>query len=78
MVSAEIAADELVRMAPDELGAHGLDRVADGEVACLLADLREEYDLEDCVAQFFAQLRGGAALNGFQDFVGLFEQKRAE
>ena len=56
-VGSSAVAGEDVRMASHELVADRLDRVGDGEVAGLLANLREEHRLVEVVAELLAQVR---------------------
>ena len=67
-----------MRVAADELVADAVDRVRDGEVACFLADLRQEDRLVQVVSELFAQLLRPAVLDRLEHLVGLLEHERTQ
>ena len=71
-------ASEDVRMPADELVADGADRVGNGEVAGLFADLREKHRFVEIVAELLAKVVHVAALDRLEDFVGFFEHERPQ
>ena len=64
---------EDVRVAADELGAEIFGDVAEVEVAGFRGHLGVEEDLQEEVAEFVLEVGPGAALDGVEDLVGLFE-----
>ena len=69
---------EDVGVASDEFGADAFGDVAEVEAAVLFGDFGVEDDLEEEVAEFFAEFGGGAVGDGVEDFVGFLEQVGAE
>ena len=64
-----------VRVAADELGAEIFGDVAEVEVATALrGHLRIEKNLQQQVAELVLEVRPGAALDGVEDLVGLFQR----
>ena len=76
--SGGVGVGEDVGVAADELGANAFGDVVEGEAAVLLGEFGVEDDLHEQVAEFFAELLGGAVGQGVEDFVGFFEQVRSE
>jgi hypothetical protein len=60
-------------MAADELAVEVVEDVGDGEVALVGGHLGVEEDLQNQVAEFLGQVGKVAALDGVEDFVGLFK-----
>lgn len=69
---------EDVGVAADELGADAFGDVAEVEAAVLFGDFGVEDDLEEEVAELFAEFGGSAVRDGVEDFVGFFQEVRAE
>ena len=69
---------EDVGVPADQLGADPLRHVVDGEVPCVLRDLRVQEDLHEQVAQLLAQRLAVLVVQRLQDLVGLLQQVRAQ
>ena len=69
---------EDVGVAADEFGADAFGDVAEVEAAVLFGDFGVEDDLEEEVAEFFAEFGWGAVGDGVEDFVGFLEQVGAK
>ena len=69
---------EDVRVAADQLGVNRAQRIGDGELSGVGADLRQEHALEDQVADLSAQRGGVAAIDRVEHLVGFFQQERAQ
>ena len=74
VLACDIAED--VRMAADDLAGHGALHVGQVEDAGLRRVLGVQHDLQEQVAELVGQVRGGAALEGVVDLVGLLQQER--
>src|SRR5271170_2641841 len=60
-------------MPTDQLGGDRFDHVAEFEAALLFRDTGVEDDLQQEIAEFVAQIREIAALDGVGDFIGFLE-----
>src|ERR1700691_23072 len=60
-------------MAADELAIEAGNDVGDGEVACFPGHFCIEEDLEEEVAEFVGEVGPSLALDGVENFPGLFE-----
>ena len=61
-------------MAANQLAVQMIEHIGDGEVAFVGRHLRIEQHLQQQVAEFFGKMRKVAALDGVEDFVGLFQR----
>src|SRR6185436_12654919 len=64
-----------VRMAPDQLVGNRAKRILDPEEAEVCGDLREQYALEDVIANLLAESRHVPALDRVDDFMRFFEHE---
>ncbi len=63
-----------MRMAPDEFVIQVVEHVGDGEMSLVGGHFRIKQHLQQQVAQFLGKVRKIAALDGVEDFVGLFQR----
>src|SRR5262245_23668343 len=61
-------------MPPDELVANALEDLVDIKGAVFLPYLRLENDVKQQVAEFFSKTVGIVVVDGFKDFVCLFDE----
>ena len=69
---------EDVWVAADHFLVDFTDNVVDSEAALFVGDLRMEEDLKEKITEFFGELGVVCAIKGVEDFVGFFDEIRAE
>ena len=67
-----------MRVPADQLRVDRAERVGNGKLFRIGADLRQEYALEDQIADFSLERVGIAAIDRVEHFVRLLEHERAQ
>ena len=69
---------EHVRMPANQLVGGRRQRIREGKLAILGAELRDEDSLEHEVTQLVTECHGVVCIDGVDHFIGLFQHERAE